>query len=397
MKKLNENTVLFGFGTVGQGFYNYLVANNNDDFLSEVIIKDATKDRGIKNLNFNTEVDKALNDEEITTIVELISDDKAAYLIVKEALKKGKNVVSANKKMIANHLEEIVKLEHQFGGRFLYEGSVAGSIPIIKIINDHYAYDEITEINGVLNGTCNYILTQIFENGVGYEEALMEAQNVGFAEADPIADVGGYDALYKLLILCSHAFGSFILPEESLNIGIQSISKEDIEFAQNNSLKIKLVANAKVENNKLQLYVLPTFVASTNDLYNVSNEYNGVVVSSKLLGLQYYKGKGAGSFPTGHVVYSDYKSLLNTKYSYANTNSDSSLKYVTNTSIWIYSSKINALEKVLKRIHLLTEESGFGEITIADLINNKEFLFENNISVIAVPDFEFKQLLNNES
>lgn len=393
MNTQTKHTALIGFGTVGQGFYHYLIENNEDKKLATVVIKNATKNRIPDTLNFTTEVNEVYQNKEINTVVELINDYKEAFNIVKKALEQGKSVVSANKKMIAHHLEELVELEQQFGGKFLYEGAVAGSIPIIKIINEHYAFDEITEIRGILNGTSNYILTQLFDKEIGYEEALRQAQEAGFAEVNPAADVEGCDALYKLLILTAHAFGKFIFPEKALNIGINNIKKSDLAFAKANNLKIKLVATAKNYNNKLTLSVLPTFVDDSDDLFQVKNENNGIEVVSNNIGSQFYKGKGAGKLPTGHVVFTDYKSIENSRYTYRNIASGKRIKYETNQSIWVYADKITLLEKYLENVILLYGSQGYGSIKIADLIKVKELINIHHVSIIALSNKVKQQLI----
>jgi len=393
MSTQTKHTALIGFGTVGQGFYHYLAENYEDKNLSEIVIKDASKSRVPNNLNFTTKGKNVFQNKNINTVVELISDDKEAFNIVKKALELSKKVVSANKKMIAHHLEELVQLEQQFGGKFLYEGAVAGSIPIIKIINEHYAFDEIIEIRGILNGTSNYILTQLFEKEIGFEEALQQAQEAGFAEADSTADVGGFDALHKLLILTAHAFGKFILPEKALNIGINNIKKSDLTFAKANNLKIKLVASAKSHNNKLSLSVLPTFVDESDDLFHVKNEFNGIEVVSNNIGSQFYKGKGAGKLPTGHVVFTDYKSIENSRYTYQNIPLGKKIKYETRDSIWVYSNQITLLEKHIENVVLLNGSQGYGSIKIADLIKVKELINIHHVSIIALSDKVKQQLI----
>lgn len=397
MSTQNKNIALIGFGTVGQGFFHYLEENKEDKQLATVVIKNASKSRIPDSLNFSTDVNDVHNNKEITTVVELISDYEQAFSIVKQALLQGKQVVSSNKKMIAYHLEELVELEQNSKGNFLYEGAVAGSIPILKIINEQYAFDEITEVRGILNGTSNYILTQIFEKGIGYKEALQQAQDAGFAEANPASDVEGYDALYKLLILATHAFGKFISPEKTLNIGINNIKNSDIVFAKKNKLNIKLVGSIKSANNKLTLSVLPTFVDENDDLYHVKNEYNAVEVVSKNIGSQVYKGKGAGSLPTGHVVYTDFKSVENTNYSYKNIPSGKRIKYETKENIWVYSNKITLLEKYLEDVVLLNGPEGYGSIKIADLIKAKDIISVHNISIIAVNENIRQQLIKQQT
>ena len=396
MSTQNKNIALIGFGTVGQGFFHYLEENKEDKQLATVVIKNASKSRVPDSLNFSTDLNDVYNNKEITTVVELISDYEQAFSIVKQALLQGKQVVSSNKKMIAYHLEELVELEQNSKGNFLYEGAVAGSIPILKIINEQYAFDDITEIRGILNGTSNYILTQIFEKGIGYKEALQQAQYAGFAEANPASDVEGYDALYKLLILATHAFGKFISPEKALNIGINNIKNSDIVFAKKNKLSIKLVGSIKSINNKLTLSVLPTFVDENDDLYHVKNEYNAVEVVSKNIGSQVFKGKGAGSLPTGHVVYTDFKSVENTNYSYKNIPSGKRIKYETKDSIWVYSNKITLLEKYLEDVLLLNGPEGYGSIKIADLIKAKDIISVHNLSIIAVNENIRQQLVKQQ-
>jgi len=275
---------LYGFGTVGQGFYEYLQNNNETNLVEKVIIKNTNKQRSIDELEFINNTDVFIEDKDIDTIVELISDADEAYKIIKQALLKGKKVISANKKAIVYHLEELIDLEAKHGGKLLYEGAVCGSIPILKLINEFYAYDEITAISGVFNGTSNFILNQLFEKEISYKEALKQAQLAGFAEADPTSDVAGFDALYKLLILTTHVFGKFILPEKALNIGIQNISKKDIEFAKKNNLTIKLIARVQQKQNKLWLSVLPEFIEDKSELFYIEKELNGVLVESKNLG-----------------------------------------------------------------------------------------------------------------
>lgn len=384
MHTSSKKIVLVGFGTVGQGFYHYFSENKPHNKLTSVVIKDKFKERKPSNLPFSTNSKGSISNKNVATVIELITDPKEAYNIVKQALIDGKQVVSANKKMIAYHIEELLELEQKNGGKLLYEAAVAGSIPILKVINEHYTYDEITQIRGVINGTSNYILTQIFEHGFSYQQALTQAQKSGFAEEDPTDDVGGFDALYKLVLLSAHAFGKFIHPEKVLNIGIENISVKDIEFAKNNKLKIKLVAQAIKQNNKLTLSVLPTFVDVNDDLFHINNEYNAIEIISNNIGTQFYKGKGAGKLPTGHVVYTDYQSIDNTSYSYKHTLSGKRIKYETKESIWIFSNKITSLEKYLEEIFLVEEPQGYGKIKISDLIKAKAFIQQYKLSVIKI-------------
>lgn len=392
MSTLNKNIGLIGFGVVGQGFYSYLEENKEEKLLPKIVIKNNNKERDVVKAKFITEADEVVNDASVETVVELITDDKEAFDIVTKALKAGKNVVSANKKMIASNLEQLVELEKKSKGRFLYEGAVCGSIPIIKTLNEYYSLDTVTQIQGIFNGSTNYILTQIFKDNASYDESLAKAQKLGFAEADPTSDVSGSDALYKLLILTTHAFGKFISPSKVLKIGIQNITESDIAFARENNLKIKLIASVKTYNNKLWLSVLPTFVTTDSVFYNVDNEFNAVEVVSEGIGKQTLIGKGAGSLPTGQVIYSDYKAPENYKYKYDKILSGKRIKYETQELIWVYSDKITQFEKYIEAVVIINKSQGYAKISIADLIKIQEELLDENLSIIALTDEGLKQL-----
>jgi len=175
--------------------------------IKKIAIKNPDKKRSLPEDLFTTDASVILNDPEINTIVELINDADAAYQIVKTALKSGKNVVSANKKMVATHLEEFLHIQEQYGTSLLYEGAVCGSIPIIRNLEEYYDNELLYSIRGIFNGSSNYILSKTFNENLDYETALKQAQDLGFAETNPILDVGGFDAKYKLVIAASHAYG----------------------------------------------------------------------------------------------------------------------------------------------------------------------------------------------
>jgi homoserine dehydrogenase len=263
---------------------------------------------------FTFDREEILNDPEIDIVVELIDDADAAYAIVKEALQKGKAVVTANKKMLAEHLEEIYNLQKQYDRPVLYEGSVCGSIPILRNLEEYYDNDLIQSIEGIFNGSTNFILTKVFEEKKNYADALKQAQDLGFAESDPSLDVKGYDAKYKLVIAITHAFGVFVKPENVINIGIDRISDLDLKFAQENGYTIKLIARAFKSGSKVFGFVAPQFIESTNPLASVRNEYNAVQVQGAFAEKQTFIGKGAGSYPTGSAVLSDIGALT---YQYA--------------------------------------------------------------------------------
>lgn len=298
---------LFGFGVVGKGLYDVLQSTPAlQAGIKKICIKNADKKRSIPQEHFTTEASELLNDESINVIVELIDDAEAAYQIVKTALQKGKSVVSANKKMIAAHFEELLHLQHQHGAAFLYEGACCASIPIIRNLEEYYDNDLLSSVKGIVNGSTNYILTKIFDDGLSFKDALLQAQQLGFAESNPALDIEGHDAANKLSILLAHAFGKIAAPSQFLYNGITAIKKTDAELAQQKNLKIKLVATAqKINDTQLAAFVLPQFVDEHDELAGVSNEFNALITESSFADKHFFKGKGAGAYPTAAAVLSD--------------------------------------------------------------------------------------------
>ncbi len=400
----NKNIKMYGFGVVAQGFHNYLVANNEEERLNTVIIKNANKSRKKINAIIETTNNKTVRDRDMDVIVELISSSEEAYGIVAENLEIGKKVISANKKLIAENLIELIKLEKSNHATFLYEGAVCGSIPIIRILNDLYANEPVLEIKGIFNGSSNYILSQLFNNGSSYQEALVKAQHLGFAETDPIADVGGYDALYKLIIITTHAFGKIVKPQEVLNFGIESITKADIDFAKKHNFKIKLIAKVALLENGITLTVLPTLIKNDNELYHVENEYNGILINSANIGKQFYSGKGAGSLPTGAVVYSDLKAIdSNYNYSYKKIGKHN---YQLNNqgiiTVILNAKDLTSLEFLSKALTNLYPIDNYGKqfiakISVEELKRNKYNLYKKGISIIVIEDETFANELIKSS
>lgn len=306
---------LFGFGCVGQGLYHVLHETHGVKAeIKKICVKNRNKTRPIPASFFTYDREEILNDPDIDIVVELIDDADAAFDIVHSALRHGKAVVTANKKMLAEHLEEIYNLQLKYGKPVLYEGSVCGSIPILRNLEEYYDNDLIKRIEGIFNGSTNYILTKVFEEKKNYESALRQAQELGFAESDPMLDVKGFDAKYKLVIAITHTFGVFVKPEDVINIGIDKISDLDLKFARENGLSIKLIARAFKEGNRIYGFVAPQFIDATNPFAAVRNEYNAVQVEGAFAETQIFIGKGAGSYPTGSAVLSDIGALT---YDYA--------------------------------------------------------------------------------
>ena len=301
---------LFGFGCVGQGLYHVLNETHGVKAeIKKICVKNKNKSRIIDSAFFTYDANEILNDPEIDVVVELIDDANAAFEIVKQSVIKGKHVVTANKKMLAENLEEIYQLQQTYDKSILYEGSVCGSIPILRNLEEYYDNDLITSIEGIFNGSTNYILTKVFEEKKSYLEALNAAQDLGFAESDPSLDVKGFDAKYKLTIAIAHTFGVFVKPEDIINVGIQNISAVDLKYAKENNLTIKLVARAIKIDDTVFAFVAPQFVPIDHMLASVRNEYNAVLVEGAFAEKQVFIGKGAGGYPTGSAVLSDISAL----------------------------------------------------------------------------------------
>jgi homoserine dehydrogenase len=273
----------------------------------------------------------------LDVVVELIDNADEAFEIVAEALKKGKAVVSANKKMIAEHLEELYKLQNEYNAPFLYEASVCGSIPIIRNLEEYYDNDLLESLEGICNGTTNYILTKTSEDGLSYEEALKQAQALGFAESNPTLDVKAFDPKFKLLILLNHTFGLFVKPDDIFNFGIQNLSVADSTYAREKGFKIKLIAHTYRTANKVVAYVVPKFIKPHDLFYDVRNEFNAVQLGAAFSDKQFFLGKGAGSFPTGSAVLSDIAALsYNYRYEYKKIKQNGELPFSNKHDLQLY-------------------------------------------------------------
>lgn len=302
---------LFGFGCVGQGLYHVL--NNSTGFRADIVkiaVKHRHKPRSVSADLITYDKWEILNDPEINVVVELIDDAEEAYSIVSEAIKKGKHVVTANKKLLALHLEALYQLQQEHNVSLLYEAAACGSIPIIRTLEEYFDNEELEKVSGIFNGTTNYILSKTIKERLSYEDALKQAQDKGFAETDPTNDVEGFDPKFKAIIIALHAFGIIIRPEDVLNIGITTLHDNDIRYAAEKGYRIKLTpVIRRLSGNRISVLVAPGFVKETSHLYNVDNEFNGVIVEGKFSGEQFLQGKGAGSYPTGAAVLSDVSAL----------------------------------------------------------------------------------------
>lgn len=382
---------IIGFGTVGQGLYDIISSKDLGLRVKKFVIKDENKERSLSRDLFTIDREIVLDDPEIDTVVELIDDADAAFGIVSDALKKGKNVVSANKKMIANHIEQLVELQNTYGGSFLYEGAVCGSIPIIRNLEEYYDNELLHSVSGIFNGSSNYILSKIYNEGIDYEEALKQAQDLGFAETDPTMDVGGFDPKFKAVIVAAHAYGIYLKPEDVLNIGIEEVAPVDIQFAKEKGYKIKLVPTIRaIADNKIVIYVLPRFVSAENILYNVEYENNGVLVKAAFADEQFFYGKGAGGHPTGSAVLSDIAALrYGYRYEYKKHLEAKQIQYSDDEQVSVYLrytdeslvGKLGFLD-ISERYHAGATKYIVGKIRLAD-IKAKKHLIQQDGAFIA--------------
>ncbi|HSD63862.1 MAG TPA: homoserine dehydrogenase [Ignavibacteriaceae bacterium] len=319
---MNRNKIkigLFGFGCVGKGLYSVLEKTHGLKVeIAKICVKDENKSRTIDEKYFTYDKDELLEDPDVNVIVELIDNSADAFDIVSKGLKNGKAVVTANKKMVSENLEELICLQTETKTPLLYEAACCASIPLIRNFEEYYDNDLMQSFSGIMNGTTNFILTDIFRNRKKYDEALGFAKLHGYSESNPVLDVEGYDSKYKLSILLTHAFGLIIKPEDIFNLGIQRINKFDIQFAREKGAKIKLIARAqKLNNGGIAAFVLPEFIYANNELSTVDGVDNGIVTENYFADRNIFIGKGAGAVPTAAAVLSDLSALTyNYKYEY---------------------------------------------------------------------------------
>ena len=305
---------IIGVGTVGTSVAQIL--KDNADVISaragvEIVVKSGVvknlkKERGL-DIVITDKVDEVLNDPEIDIVVELMGGVDEAFEVVKKALNNSKAVVTANKALLAYHRYELQEMAKDTA--FLYEAAVAGGIPIINALRDGLSANHIESIMGIMNGTCNYMMTEMVNNGVAYETILKVAQDLGYAEADPEFDVGGFDAAHKLLILASIAYGIDAKPEDILIEGIQDVSSEDVAFAKEFGYAIKLLTIAKKDGSEVELRVHACLISKDEMIAKIDGVMNGISVVGDKVGETLYYGAGAGGDATASAVIADIISI----------------------------------------------------------------------------------------
>lgn len=298
---------IIGLGTVGTSVAQILKDNadvisaraGKDIVVKSGVVRNLSKERGL-DIKITDNVDDILNDSEIDIVVELMGGVEEPFEVVKKALNSGKAVVTANKALLAYHRYELADIAKDIA--FEYEAAVAGGIPIVTALRDGLSANHIESIIGIMNGTCNYMMTEMTNNGVDYDAILKEAQALGFAEADPTFDVGGFDAAHKLLILASIAYGIDAKPEDILIEGIDNVTSDDISFAKEFGYAIKLLGIAKKDKNEVELRVHACLISQDQMIAKIDGVMNAISVVGDKVGETLYYGAGAGGDATASAV-----------------------------------------------------------------------------------------------
>lgn len=382
MSKQNHhiNIGLFGLGTVGTAFCRVIDrCANAHASIRHIVVRNIRRARpvDIPREIVTDDADKVFNDKKINLIVEVIDNADAAFAIVSRALRQGISVVSGNKAMIAAHLPELIDLQRQGGGALLYDASSCGSIPVIRNLEEYYDNDLLMEVRGILNGSSNYILSRVFDHGESYADALALAQRFGFAESDPSLDLSGRDSLNKLVIITMHALGVYVSPERVFTYGIQTIHDDDIRYAREKGVKIKLVAQvAKVSPEHFTMFVMPEFVTPDRYIYSVDNEYNGVVIRGECYDRQFMFGKGAGGKPTASSILSDVMARRhNYRYEYKKMSFANRPEYTDDIVLHIYAryqttdvSRLLPWQRITESYRSAGYNYVIGDVSVKDLI-----------------------------
>lgn len=400
------SVAIMGHGVVGSGVAEIITTHKNKLFNSvgeEIYIKKILDLREFPDSpladRFTKSFDEILNDREIRIVVEVMGGTNPAYDYVKKCLQAGKSVVTSNKELVAKHGAELLAIAKEENCNFLFEASVGGGIPIIRPMNQCLVANIVDEVAGILNGTTNFILTKMITDGMNFDDALKLAQDLGFAERNPEADVEGHDACRKICILASLAFGKHVYPEFVHTEGITKISLEDVKFAESFNSVIKLIGRVKrLDDGKLDIIVAPMVIPNSSQLANIDNEFNGIMVRGDCTGDVVFYGKGAGKLPTASAVVADVvdcvKHLKTRKYLFWTDGTDENIIPYTQSQTSMY---IRAKSQNKEAAYSKAEEI-FGSIKPIERDDVANDVFAFVTSEMAYEDIEKKiQLLENDN
>lgn len=397
MNKQHIKIGLFGFGTVGRGLYELLsrVPEANAE-ITHVCVRDVARHSAERpDLKFTSVADDVLDDPEVNLIVELIDDADAAYGIVTGALRRRLPVVTGNKKMLARHLPELIELQREMKTALLYDASACGSIPVIRNLEEYYDNDLQISVKGILNGSSNFILSKIFNEGMAHADALRLARELGFLESDPTLDLDGWDSLYKLVILTVHAFGVYVEPEKIFTYGITHMTDADIRFALEKGRRFKLIGHAeKTPDGRLIMAVMPQLISRNKFIYSCEDEFNGVVIKGLFYGKQFLVGRGAGGHPTSSAVLSDISAIrYDYFYRYKRMHSPELPEFSNDISFRVYvryntDDDLDLLhfEEISERYYSNETRYVIGRVNLRRLHAIRDVLAERRIFIAAYPD-----------
>ena len=312
------SVALLGYGTVGSGVFDLIEKNSKntlqsyDEFIniSHVLVKNIRKHQANKHYPLFTDSYEDIINSDCDIVIEVIGGIHPAYEYIKKAIMARKHIITANKDLIAEHGEELMSLANKYHVSLNYEASVGGSIPVLKTIKESLAAHPVNSITGILNGTTNYILSKMYNENISYEDALIDAQEAGFAEADPSSDVLGFDAARKLSILTQLSMNKILKVKDILIDGITNLDEKDITVAKKLGYKIKLVGKSIQYDHCLHAFVKPVYVKANSMLGLIDNEYNTVQMNLESIGEMTFSGKGAGKHPTASAIYGDILDIL---------------------------------------------------------------------------------------
>lgn len=331
-----RNIGIAGFGTVGQGFFSQITKNFKNFKVIQIAVKNVKKKRKInlKNIKVTSKVQELAINPNIQVLVECIGGSSgAAYKLVKTAIENKKHIITANKALLAIHGNELVKLAEKNNVSISYEAAIAGGIPIVKTVRENLKYNNISKIYGILNGTCNYILTKMEKEGKDFSLVLKDAQKLGFAELDPTFDIKGIDAAHKITLLSSLAFNVPIKFSSTYVEGVDKVELDDFRFAREFGYKIKLLGIAERKKDSYEQRVHPCLVKEDSEIAKVENELNAVVVIDDMIGKTVLIGPGAGGKPTGAAIVADLIDLNRGNINLPLGNSISNSKKLKNINI----------------------------------------------------------------
>lgn len=363
------NVGLLGLGTVGSGIVDLIDKRCKEIKIKKILVNNINKERDIdlKKYTLTDNFEEILNDKDISIIIEVTSNIEESYEYIKDALNSGKHVMTANKAIVSKYFEELSSLADKNNVAFLYEASVGGGIPVLRPLKEALELNDIVEVQGILNGTCNYILSRMVDEGLDYSEVLKIAQNLGYAESDPTADVEGHDTLRKLRILGTLGLKGTILEEDILLSGISSITAFDVEQIKKMNSTVKLIGEVKVLEDGFTAIVEPRIIRKDSHFANVSMAFNSVVFTGDNVGELMFYGSGAGKYPTANAVLSDVLDIVKGTYRKGNPLGDKELKNFNSRMKGKYYLRVSS-----------------GSLTLDDLKNITDTVLSNKDDVVVI-------------